>query len=107
MNGKRFGKFEVDVRDDRPTMALIGLPWLRGYGPAPMLLSLNGEKTTLALLPVEGQETLSYNSQGYLQHGRTGNTNWMALSLSSGGVSFTPVNYKPDSEIFHFIGFAD
>ena len=106
VDGKRFGNFEVDTREDQPKRALIGLPWLTGYGPAPMLLTLNGSNTTLELLPVQGEETLSFNSRGYLQYGRTGNTTWMRLSLSSGGVSFTPVDYKPDPEMFHFIGFS-
>lgn len=105
VDGKRYGTFEVDIRDDRPSMALIGLPWLNGWGPAPMLLTLDGKNTNLALLPVQGEENLRYNSQGYLQHGRTGNTNWVSLSLSSEGISFTPVNYKPEPEIFWFIGF--
>lgn len=105
VDGKRFGKFEVDTREDQPKRALIGLPWLNGYDPAPMLLTLNGNNTTLELLPVQGEENLSYNSSGYLQHGRTGNTTWMKLSLSSSGISFTPVNYKPDPEIFRFIDF--
>lgn len=104
-DGKRLGKFEVDTREDQPQKALIGLPWLNGYGPAPILLTLNGDNTTLALLPVQGEENLSYNSRGYLQHGRTGNTTWMQLSLSSDGLSFTPVDYKPNPEMFHFIGF--
>lgn len=107
VDGKRLGKFEVDTREDQPQKALIGLPWLNGYGPAPMLLTLNGNNTTLALLPVQGEENLSYNSRGYLQHGRTGNTTWMQLSLSSNGISFTPVNYKPDPEMFRFIGFKN
>lgn len=104
-DGKRLGKFEVDTREDQPQKALIGLPWLNGYGPAPILLTLNGDNTTLALLPVQGEENLSYNSRGYLQHGRTGNTTWMQLSLSSDGISFTPVDYKPNPEMFRFIGF--
>lgn len=102
---KYFGRFEVDTREDQPKRAIIGLPWLSGYGPAPMLLTLDGSNTTLELLPVQGAENLSFNSRGYLQHGRTGNTTWMRLSISSGGVSFTPVDYKPDPEMFHFIGF--
>ena len=105
VDGKLLGKFEVDVNKEYPTKALIGLPWLNGWGPAPMVLSLNGENTTLSLLPVEGEENLSYNSRGYLQHGRTGNKTWMQLSLSSDGISFTPVDYKPNPEIFHFTGF--
>ena len=105
VDGKQFGKFEVDTRDDQPQKALIGLPWLSGWGPAPMLLTLNGDNTTLALLPVQGEEILRYNSQGYLQHGRTGNTNWMKLSLSSDGISFNPLDYRPDPEIFRFMGF--
>jgi len=105
VDGKLLGKFEVDVNKEYPTKALIGLPWLNGWGPAPMVLSLNGENTTLSLLPVEGEENLSYNSRGYLQHGRTGNKTWMQLSLSSDGISFTPVDYKPNPELFHFTGF--
>ena len=105
VNDKRFGVFEVDVRNDQPYYALIGLPWLNGYGPAPMLLTLKGDKTTLQLLPVQGEQNLSFNSRGYLQHGRTGSKTWMKLSLSSSGVSFTPVNNQPDPELFIFIGF--
>lgn len=105
VDDKRLGKFEVDTREDRPKNAIIGLPWLSGWGPAPMILYLNGNNTYLALIPVQGEENLSYNSRGYLQHGRTGNTTWMQLSLSSAGVSFTPVDYKPEPENFHFIGF--
>lgn len=106
VDGKRLGRFEVDTREEEPQKALIGLPWLRGWGPAPMLLTLAGVNSTLALLPVQGEEMLKYNSQGYLQHGRTGNTNWMKLSLSSDGISFDPLDYRPDPEMFRFIGFS-
>lgn len=107
VDGKRFGKFEVDTREDHPTVALIGLSWLNGWGPAPVALYLNGRNSKCVLMPVQGEENLRYNSQGYLQHGRTGNTNWKQLSLSSDGVSFTPVDYKPSGETFLFIGFSD
>lgn len=107
VDGKRLGKFEVEVRQDKPTMALIGLPWLKGWGPAPLVLTVDAKNTNLMLLPVQGEENLSYNSHGYLQPGRTGNTNWLQLTLSSDGISFTPVNYRPDPELFWFTGFTN
>ena len=106
VNDKVLGNFQVDLNSSHPYMALIGLPWMGGYGPAPMLLTLNGTDTSLSLLPVEGEENLSYNSGGYLQYGNTGRTSWMKLSLGLNGVSFTPVNNKPEPQKFYFIGFS-
>lgn len=107
VNEKRLGQFEVDIRRDEPKRALIGLPWLNGWGPAPMVLTLRGNNTTLELIPIQGEENLSYNSSGYLQYGRTGNTTWMQLSLSEDGVTFTPVSYKPNPEIFYLENYSE
>lgn len=107
VNDKRLGQFEVDIRRDEPKRALIGLPWLNGWGPAPMVLTLRGNNTTLELIPIQGEENLSYNSSGYLQYGRTGNTTWMQLSLSEDGVTFTPVSYKPNPEIFYLENYSE
>lgn len=107
VNEKRLGQFEVDIRRDEPKRALIGLPWLNGWGPAPMVLTLRGNNTTLELIPIQGEENLSYNSSGYLQYGRTGNTTWMQLSLSEDGVTFTPVSNKPNPEIFYLENYSE
>ena len=107
VNEKRLGQFEVDIRRDEPKRALIGLPWLNGWGPAPMVLTLRGNNTTLELIPIQGEENLSYNSSGYLQYGRTGNTTWMQLSLSEDGVTFMPVSYKPNPEIFYLENYSE
>lgn len=107
VNEKRLGQFEVDIRRDEPKRALIGLPWLNGWGPAPMVLTLRGNNTTLELIPIQGEENLSYNSSGYLQYGRTSNTTWMQLSLSEDGVTFTPVSYKPNPEIFYLENYSE
>lgn len=107
INNKELGQFEVDLNRDYLNKALIGLPWLNGYGPAPMLLTLDGDKTYLALLPVEGAENLSFNNRGYLQPGLTGQTTWMKLSLGLNGISFTPVDSRPNPQMFYFIGYSE
>ncbi|MDE6038360.1 MAG: energy transducer TonB [Paramuribaculum sp.] len=87
-------------------MALIGMPGLpSGWGPAPMFLRLKGNNTTLELIAIKGEESMSYNSRGYLQSGRTGRTNYNSLSLSSGGISFQPMDRDPGPEVFRFKGF--
>lgn len=105
VDDKLIGKMHVEWNPAYPTSALLGLPWLNGYGPAPMGLILNNGNPILQLFPVEGQENLSYNSRGYLQPGRTNNKTWMELSLGKDGVAFRPVNYKPEPETFIFVEF--
>lgn len=106
VNNKEYGYYEVDLNPQYPKMALIGMPGLpSGWGPAPMFLRLNGNRTTLELNAIEGEETMSYNSRGYLQSGRTGRTNYNSLSLSAGGISFQPMDRNPGPEVFQFMGF--
>lgn len=107
LDGQYIGRCEVELNRQHPDIALFGLPWLNGYGPAPLFLYLNNGNPKLELIPVQGEENLSYNSQGYFQHGRTGNKTWMALTLEKNGVCFRPCNSKPMSETYHFIGFSD
>ncbi len=106
VDGISLGQFEVDTCQDQPDTALIGLPWLNGWGPAPMALYLHGSDTKALLLPVKGEENLSYNSKGYFRQGPTGNTCWMELSLSGAGISFRPCDSRPAPQTFWFIGFS-
>lgn len=106
VDGKYYGIYEVDLNPQYSSMALIGMPGLpSGWGPAPMFLRLKGNNTTLELIAIKGEESMSYNSRGYLQSGRTGRTNYNSLSLSSGGISFQPMDRDPGPEVFRFKGF--
>lgn len=104
-DGSNIGQFYSDLNLRYPTRAILVVPFMVGW-QAPFVLDVADGEPFLALLPVEGQETIWQDNRGKIHtEGRPWMKNWNSLDIDKHGIYFQPVNAQPPQKNFDFIGF--